>query len=128
MKKTFLAGAACAAFLTAAPAQEMPKLSEFLSNCYHDSDYCRLKLKDYINAAQSQNVFCLPEGTSVSEAANDTLHWLRSDDSHDQSLDDAPLDDALYRATKTLYPCKPPPPPPPPAPAGPQDQAASPQP
>jgi len=127
MKGIFLASAACAAFLTAAAAQEMPKLSDFLANCYRDTNYCRVKLKDYLTAAQSQNIVCLPEDTSVGEAANDTLRWLRSSDSHDQSLKDAPLDDAFYRATQTLYPCKPPPPPPP-APAGPQDQAASPQP
>lgn len=124
MKNILLACAACAAIAVAAPAQELPTLSQFLSGCYRDSGACKLKLKDYVTAAQSQKNICIPAGTSVNEAVSETLRWLRSDETHKQTLNDGPFDDGLFAATTTLYPCKEEAPPPPPAP--PADQPATP--
>jgi hypothetical protein len=125
MKRFLMACAACAAFVTAAPAQDMPTLSAFLGNCYRDANACRLKMKDYITASDTQHIICRPADMSVNDAASQTMHWLRADDTHDKSLNNAPFDDALFQATTTLWPCTPPPPPPapPPEPA-PQDQPA----
>lgn len=124
MKKILLALVAGAAMVTVASAQGLPTLSQFLSGCYRDSGACKLKLKDYVTAAQAQKNICIPDGTSINEAVNETLRWLRADDKHPPALNDGPFDDGLFAATTTLYPCKeeaPPPPPPPPA-----DQPASP--
>jgi hypothetical protein len=125
MKKLLMLCAACAAFVTAVPAQDMPTLSQFLGNCYRDANACRLKMKDYITASDTQHVICRPADMSVNEAASQTLRWLRSDETHDKSLNDVPFDDALFLATTTLWPCAPPPPPAPePAP---QEPPAAPQ-
>ncbi len=132
MKKILLACAALAVMAPAASAQGLPTLSQFLSSCYRDASACKLKLKDYVTAAQSQKNICIPDGTSINEAVSDTLRWLRSDETHPATLNDGPFDDGLFAATTTLYPCKedapPPPPPPPPADpaAPPADQPASP--
>jgi hypothetical protein len=118
MKKILMACAACAVMVTAAPAQQLPTLSQFLSGCYRDTTACRLKLKDYVTAAQTQKNICIPDGTSINEAVSETLRWLRADNTHAPAMDDGPFDDGLFTATTTLYPCKeeaPPPPPPPPA-------------
>jgi hypothetical protein len=123
MKKILLACAACAALVTAAPAQELPKLSSFLSMCYRDSTTCRAKLRDYINAADTQKSICRPADQSVSEAVGDMLSWLRSDDKHDASITDAPYDDAFWAAASTLWPCTQPEPVPEPQPA-PENQPA----
>jgi len=109
MKKLILASAAGAAFLTAASAQQMPSLSDFLGSCYRDANICKIKLKDYIVASDSQHTICRPSDMSVNDAASEMLHWLRSDDTHDKNLNDGPMDDAFYLATTTLWPCKPPP-------------------
>ena len=107
MKKILLACAAFAALVSAAPAQELPKLSQFLSSCYRDPTICRAKLRDYINAADTQKSICRPADQSVGEASSDMLSWLRSDDKHDASLNDAPYDDGLWAAASTLWPCTP---------------------
>jgi hypothetical protein len=112
MKKMLVASAACAAMLTAAGAQNLPTLSEFLSGCYRDATTCKLKLKDYYAAAEQQKVVCRPKDVSINEAVNETLRWLRSDETHSPDLNKVPFDDALYEATTKLYPCAPPPPPP----------------
>jgi hypothetical protein len=123
MKKVLLACAAVAAMAVAAPAEELPKLSEFLSSCYRDNGACQQKIKNYVEAAKNQHIICLPQDVSVREAASETLSWLRKDE-NTTSLDQQPFDDGLYAATTKLYPCKieepPPPPVPPPsdAPAG----------
>lgn len=130
MKKILLALVASAAMVTATSAQGLPTLSQFLSGCYRDSNACRLKLKDYVTAAQTQKNICIPEGTSISEAVSETLRWLRSEDTRAATMKDGPFDDGLFAATTTLYPCKeeapPPPPPAPPADQPPADQPASP--
>jgi hypothetical protein len=108
MKRILLACAASAAFIMAAPAQEVPKLSDFLRSCFRDPNACRMKLKDYIVAADTQNIICRPSDMSLNEASGDMLRWLRTDDSHGKSLNDAALDDAFYLASTSLWPCKPP--------------------
>lgn len=127
MKKVLLAAAAVAAMSAAAPAEELPKLSEFLTSCYRDNGACLTKIKNYVEAAKSQKIICLPEDTSLREASSDTLRWLRAAGNYPPSLSDQPFDDGLYEATSKLYPCKteatPPPPVPPPA-----DQPAAPPP
>ena len=115
MRKVLLACAVLgAAALLPAPAQELPTLSQFLSNCYRDGTACRAKLKDYVRAGVQQNIICLPKDVSEGEAAGEILSWLRSDDKHPAALNDGPFDDGLYAASTKLYPCAPPPPPPPP--------------
>ena len=123
MRKILLACAACAAFATAAPAQELPKLSQFLMLCYRDSTSCRAKLRDYINAADGQKSICRPADQSVAEAVGAMLSWLRSDDKHPRNLSDLPYDDALWEGSTALWPCAAPEPVPPPAPAEPQTPA-----
>jgi hypothetical protein len=117
MNKVLLACAAAAALLSAAPAEDLPKLSEFLTSCYRDNGVCMQKIKNYVEAAKGQKIICLPEDTSVREAANATLSWLRKDENYPASLSAQPFDDGLYEATVKLYPCKsaePAPPVPPP--------------
>jgi hypothetical protein len=130
MMKMLLAFVAGAAVVTSAYAQGLPTLSQFLSGCYRDSGACKMKLKDYVTAAQAQKNICIPEGTSINEAVSETLRWLRSEDTRAPTLKDGPFDDGLFAATTTLYPCKeeapPPPPPPPPADQPPADQPATP--
>lgn len=105
MKKMVWGCATAAAFLfVAAPAQEVPKLSEFLLTCSRDSSACKLKLKDYVTAANSQKSICLPQDVSTTEAAGALLRWLRSDDTP-AALKDAPFDDGLYEGATKLYPC-----------------------
>ncbi|MDR3528058.1 MAG: hypothetical protein P4L57_12350 [Rhizomicrobium sp.] len=128
MKKMVLGCAATAALLlVAAPAQDVPKLSEFLLSCSRDSSACRMKLKDYVTAAVTQKSICLPKDVSVNEGGGDILRWLRSDDTHPAAMRDEPFDDALYEAATKLFPCAPPPPPEAP-PAPPTDQPAAPPP
>lgn len=132
MKKVVLACAAIGALAVAAPAQDLPTLSQFLSNCYRDNAACRTKLKDYVRAGTQQHIICLPEDTSESEAASEMLRWLRDEKTHPATLNDGPFDDGLYEAATKLYPCAAPEPPPPPPPADPNapppsDQAAPPQ-
>lgn len=124
MKKVFWACLATAALSAAAPAQELPKLSEFLSGCYRDNTACMQKIKNYIEAAKNQKIICLPSDVSIRGASSDTLSWLRKDANVPQSLADQPFDEGLYEATSKLYPCKseepsapPVPPPAEPAPA-----------
>lgn len=128
MKKILLACAAAAVWAMPAPAQSMPKLSDFLAGCYRDSGACRVKLKDYIVAGETQKILCRPKDVSVSEAVSDMLRWLRSDETHPASLNDQPFDDGLYEAAIKLFPCQqeaaPPPPPPPAEPAAPSEPAA----
>lgn len=129
MKKVFLACAVLGALSVAAPAQELPTLSQFLSSCYRDSAQCKSKLKDYVRAGTQQNIICLPKDVSESEASSEMLRWLRDATTHPAALNDGPFDDALFEASTKLYPCAPPPPPPPPPPAdpaAPADQAAPP--
>lgn len=118
MKKVFWACVAAIALTASAPAEELPKLSEFLLSCYRDNTTCMQKIKNYIEAAKSQKMICLPSDLSVREAALDTLSWLRKDANVPESLSNAPFDDGLYEASTKLYPCKseePQPPVPPPA-------------
>jgi hypothetical protein len=124
MRKLLLACAAVAALVSAAPAQNLPTLTQFLGQCFRDGQMCRQKIKDYVNAAVSQNSMCLPKDVSVNTAVGEMLHWLRDDTTHPASLDEQPFDDALYEASKKLYPCAPPPetPPPPPPPEAPPQQ------
>ncbi len=133
MKTFLMACAVCVAVIPAAEAQGLPTLSQFLSSCTRDGTACRIKLKDYVTAAQSQQNICVPEGTSMTDAAAATLRWLRSDETHPKSLNEGPFDDGLFTATQALYPCKEaaPPPPPPPADSSatpPADQPAAPPP
>jgi hypothetical protein len=116
MKKVLWAFAAAAVLAVAAPAEELPKLSEFLSSCYRDNGTCQQKLKDYVLAAKNQHIICLPEDTSVRGAASEALSWLRKEENYPASLKDQPFDDGLYEATTKLYPCKTEEPPPPPVP------------
>ncbi len=126
MKKMVLGCAAAAALmLVAAPAQDVPKLSEFLLSCGRDNAACKLKLKDYVTAATSQKSICLPKDVSINDGVSAILRWLRSDDTHPAALRDEPYDDALYEASTKLYPCAPPPEPPA-APPPPADQPAPP--
>ena len=118
MKKVFWACVAVLALAAPAPAQELPKLSEFLSGCYRDNTACMQKIKNYVEAAKSQKIICLPADVSVREAAGEMLSWLRKDANVPASLSNAPFDDGLYEASTKLYPCKseePQPPVPPPA-------------
>lgn len=126
MNKVLLASAAAMILITAAPAQEIPTLSQFLSSCYRDSGACRTKMKDYITASETQKIICLPKDVSVSEAISSTLSWLRSDSTHPAALNDGPFDDALFEATTKLYPCAAPPAPPVPPPAEPSADPATP--
>lgn len=119
MKKLLLVCVASIAVTTVAPAQNLPKLSEFLTSCYRDRRSCETKINDYVRAADQQKVICLPEDVSVRDAARETLYWLRKDENTPAELMNAPYDDGLYKAILTLYPCKPvEPPPPEPPPAG----------
>ena len=119
MKKVLLASAAVAAMFAAAPAEDLPNLSVFLTSCYRDNGACFQKIKSYVDAAKNQKFICVPEDVSTREAANATLDWLRSESNYPASLREQPFDDGLYEATTKLYPCKtdavPPPPVPPPA-------------
>jgi hypothetical protein len=128
MKKMVLGCAAAAGLLfVAAPAQNVPKLSEFLLACTRDNAPCKLKLKDYVTAANTQKSICLPKGTSINEGAGELLRWLRSDDTPAAQMKDQPFDDALYEGATKLYPCAPPEPPVAP-PAPPADALAAPPP
>lgn len=111
MKKLLWACAAVAALAVAAPApaQNLPTLSQFLSNCYRDNGQCRIKLKDYVHAGVAQNIICLPKDVSEGDAAYEMLHWLRDEKTHPAALNDGPFDDGLYEAATKLYPCAPPP-------------------
>jgi hypothetical protein len=125
MKKVFWACLAAATLSAAAPAQELPKLTEFLSSCTRDNTTCMQKIKNYIEAAKNQKMICLPADVSVRSASSGTLSWLRKDANVPQSLADQPFDEGLYEATSKLYPCKseeepPAPPVPPPAESAPQ--------
>lgn len=125
MKMVFGILAACAAFAVAAPAQDLPKLSEFLASCARDQTQCSQKIKNYVEAAKTQKIICLPEDVSVREGSSATLSWLRSSDNITDQMRQEPFDDALYAATTKLYPCKseePQPPVPPPS----ADSAATP--
>jgi hypothetical protein len=126
MKNILVALVAGAAMVTAASAQDLPKLSQFLSSCYRDTGACKVKLKDYVTAAQTQKNICIPEGTSINEAVSETLRWLRSDTTHAPTLNEGPFDDGLFAATTTLYPCKEEAPPPPPPAADPSAPPADP--
>jgi hypothetical protein len=128
MKKILVACVALAAVFAAAPAQNLPKLSEFLSSCYRDSGACRTKLKDYVNAADSQKIICRPKDASVSDAVSEMLRWLRTEENYPATLKDAPFDDALYEAATKLYPCKAETPPPTPVEPPPAEQPAAPAP
>lgn len=111
-------GAAAALFLMpGAGAQDVPALKDFLANCSRDSSECRLRLKDYVTAANAQKSLCLPKDGSVREAGSEILRWLRSDAA--AALTDKPYDDALYEASLKLYPCAPAPAPDAAAPATP---------
>lgn len=116
MKKILLACAALVAFAGPAPAQELPTLSAFLTNCYHDNTVCRAKMRDYVNAADRQKSICRPADQSVNEAGSALLSWLRSD-ARPESMSDEPYDEALWTGASTMWPCKAPDPPPPPPPA-----------
>ena len=122
MKKVLLASvavAAMAAMGTAASAEDLPKLTEFLTSCYRDNGVCLQKIKSYVDAAKNQKFICVPEDVSTRESASATLSWLRTEGNYPASLSNQPFDDGLYEATTKLYPCKtdtvPPPPVPPPA-------------
>jgi hypothetical protein len=134
MKKVLLASvaaAAMAAILAPAPAEDLPKLSEFLTSCYRDNGSCVQKVKSYVDAAKNQKFICVPEDVSTREAASETLHWLRTEENYPASLREQPFDDGLYEATTKLYPCKTeatPPPPPVPPPTEPTPPATPPQP
>ena len=124
MKKTLLGAALVivAAPFLAASAQDLPKLSDFLSKCSRDSSGCRSKVKDFVTASVSQKSICLPKDVSIYDAVTETLRWVKASDTHAQSLNDAPFDDGLYEATTKLYPCAPPEPAPPAEPAAPPAQ------
>jgi hypothetical protein len=106
MKKVLGVMAVLLATATAAPAEELPKLSEFLMSCTRDVTQCSQKVKNYVEAAKNQKLICLPEDVSVREASNATLSWLRSSDNVSEQLRQGPFDDGLYEATNALYPCK----------------------
>jgi hypothetical protein len=112
MRRILLVCAATAAFIMAAPAQEMPKLSLFLGSCFRDSNACRMKLKDYIVASDTQHIICRPKDMSLNEASGDMLHWLRDKSTADQAFNEMAMDDAFYLASTALWPCQPPPEPP----------------
>lgn len=105
--------AAVVLLLPAAQAQDVPKLRDFLMSCSRDSGPCKVKLKDYVTAANAQKIICLPKDVSINEAAGDVLRWLRSDVA--EPMKESPFDDALFEAATKLYPCaaNPVPPPPP---------------
>ncbi len=122
MKKVLLASVAVVAMTAMsapAPAQDLPKLSEFLTTCYRDNTACIQKIKSYVDAAKTQKFICVPDDISTREAAGATLRWLRAEENYPAALREQPFDDGLYEATTKLYPCKteatPPPPVPPPA-------------
>jgi hypothetical protein len=115
MKKMFWACTTAVVLTVAASAEDLPKLSDFLSSCYRDNGACQQKIKDYVVASTSQHIICLPQDVSVREAASETLRWLRKDE-NSASLRDQPFDDGLYEASTKLYPCKAEEPPPPPVP------------
>jgi len=122
MKKMWLGCAATLLLVFPAQAQDVPKLRDFLMSCSRDSGPCKLKLKDYVTAANAQKIICLPKDVSINEASGDVLRWLRSDTA--EPLKEAPFDDALFDAVTKLYPCAANPVPPPPAepPAAPSPQ------
>lgn len=126
MKKTVLGAVAALAFVAApflaASAQDLPKLSDFLSKCARDSATCRTKVKDFVTASVSQKSICLPKDVSVYDAVSETLRWVKASDTHAPALNDAPFDDGLYEATTKLYPCAPEPPAPPAEPVPPPAQ------
>jgi hypothetical protein len=129
MRRILLVAAASAAFIMAAPAQEMPKLSLFLGNCFRDSNACRIKLKDYVVASDTQHIICRPKDMSLNEAAGDMLRWLRDKSANDPAFGATAMDDAFYVASTAMWPCQPPPePPPPPAPPPPEQQSPPPEP
>ena len=106
MKKVLWASAAAVVLFASAPAEELPKLSEFLTSCYRDNGACQQKVKTYIEAAKGQKIICLPEDVSTREAASATLRWLRTEGNYPAALSEQPFDDGLYEATAKLYPCK----------------------
>ena len=106
MKSILTACIALVAFAWAAPAEDLPPLSQFLSQCYRDSTVCRAKLRDYITAADAQKSICRPAGQSVGEASSALLNWLRSDQ-RPAGLEDLAFDEGLWQASSTMWPCKP---------------------
>jgi hypothetical protein len=125
MKYVLWACAAAAVLTDAAPAEDLPKLSDFLSSCYRDNGACQQKIKNYVEAAKTQHIICLPQDVSVREAASETLSWLRKDE-NTTSLVQQPFDEGLYAATAKLYPCKTEEPPAPPVPPPADDPAGAP--
>jgi hypothetical protein len=126
MKKVLGFFAVCAAITVAAPAQDLPKLSEFLMTCARDQMQCSQKIKNYVEASKTQKIICLPDDVSVREGASATLSWLRSSDNVSDQMRQEPFDDALYEATTKLYPCKSEEEPQPPVPPPSADPAAAP--
>lgn len=105
MKNILVAGAACAALIMPAPAQPLPTLSKFLSECYRDNTTCRAKLRDYVVAGDTQKSFCRPKDQSVSSGVSDMLAWLRDTDKHPE-LSSQPYDDAFWAAVSTIWKCE----------------------
>jgi len=103
MRPIMLAIAACAVAVSPARA-EVQKFSTFMRECVRDEITCRVKLRDYVTAADQQKLICLPQDVSISQAVSEAMSWLRHTG---DKYDDGPYDDALWAAISTLYPCTP---------------------
>lgn len=98
----------CAVMLgaTAVHAQDTRTISQFLSSCNMDPGQCRDNMHDYVEAAASQNMICLPSGVSLNDATQQSLEWLRDHSAQDSALAGSNAEDGEWTAISTLYDCQ----------------------
>ena len=110
MRKTILAlTVAAAAIMTVTGdvrAADTRTLSEFLSYCSTMSRECRGQLGDYLTAASTQGLICLPKDLPLEDAIDQELDWLRHTGAYDDKLFRGNVEDAEWAAASTLWPCK----------------------
>jgi len=105
--KTIALAATCAVLVAAVPAQAQDNrtLEQFLSSCNIKATDCRLNLHDYIYAADTQGMICMPKDMSLNEAVDESLDWLRRN-GQDPALANGNAEDGEWTAISTLFPCK----------------------
>jgi hypothetical protein len=110
MRKTIFALTVAAAAIVAVAgdvrAADTRTLSEFLASCSAKYRECRGLLGDYIEAASTQELICLPKDLSTEDAVDRELDWLRHTGASDDKLFRGNVEDAEWAAASALWPCK----------------------
>lgn len=111
MSKTIVIAAMAALVLTAgvlpAAAADNRTLGEFLSDCKRHSDQCRLSVTDYLQAAVSQKMACLPEDRRMRYAVEDVIDAMRKVGDSDPKALEGNAEDVEWNAISTMFPCTP---------------------